>query len=653
MDATAADRPKRLKQLLILFGLLALALTLRVWGLEWGVPNAERLYPYHPDEPVMLGAITRVNPLWGDFTPGFYNYGSFTINLTKLVYDLLSPSFGWGAVPQPKPLTEWVADFGHLLTMGRWLTVLFGAGTVLLTFSLGKRLYGEKTGAWGAVFLAAAPAAVIFSHYLTVDVPATFFTTLALLAAAAALDSEPKRAAGWILAGAAAAGIATGIKYNSFPAFFSLAVPLWAMFRAEGNGRRIAVSTMVGAVVVMLAAFFVATPGALLEPDKFREHVLYEMERNRVGQGLDFRATPPAALYHLGLSLPIAMEWPLYILAAVGLGISVKRRSAGDVLLWLFLIPSFLLLAPAERKFVRYVTPLLPPLCLLAAAAFQGSPNQDSSERRRKSARDTQENASLTASQPTGVGAPAVVPQGNASPTASRLTGLGAPAVVPQGNASLTASRPTGVGAPARAVGLALSLAALVAALASSVALVGVMAADDSRDRTAAWLRSNATSADIVALASDSWYYTPPIAPSAGNVKAMLQFGIIPAWETADTRPPLTDLGPYRVLAPRSLPPEEGALPISRLEEFKPLYVVISDFEWEDPERVRRAEPEFKSKLLDLLEEMERKGYRVVHEERPRPSLFGFTWWSKGIPPHDWRYFMPSVRVYERAISAS
>ena len=64
-----------------------------------------------------------------------------------------------------------------MLLLGRWLTVLVGVGTVLLTFALGKRLYGEKTGAWAAAFLAAAPAAVIFSHYLTVDVPATFFTT--------------------------------------------------------------------------------------------------------------------------------------------------------------------------------------------------------------------------------------------------------------------------------------------------------------------------------------------------------------------------------------------------------------------------------------------------------------------------------------------
>jgi hypothetical protein len=193
---------------------------------------------------------------------------------------------------------------------------------------------------------------------------------------------------------------------------------------------------------------------------------------------------------------------------------------------------------------------------------------------------------------------------------------------------------------------------ALLAALASSLAHDRVMAAPDSRDRTAAWLRQNTTQADIVALASDSWNYTPPIVPSAGNVKSMIQFGVVPAWETSTTdfsRPHLTDIGPYHVLAPRSLPPEEGALPESRLNLFKPRYVVISDFEWEDPERVRRAEPGFKSKLLDLLEEMERQGYRVVHEERPRPSLFGFTWWSKGTPPHDWRYFMPAVRVYENA----
>jgi hypothetical protein len=605
LDLETPAPPHRLKQLLLVLGLLGLALILRAWGLHWGVPNAGRLYPYHPDEPVMLGAICRVSPLWGDFTPAFYNYGSFTINLTKLVYELLSPSLGWGAVPPPKPLNQWVDDFAHLLVLGRWLTVLFGVGSVLLTYILGKRLYGERAAVWSAAFLAVAPAAVIFSHYLTVDIPAVFFTTLALLAAAIALESEPPGAVRWILVGAAAAGIATGIKYNSFPAFFSLAVPLWSLARSGDRGRKTALPATLGAVAVMLVAFVMATPGVLLEPDKFREHVLYELERNRIGQGLDFRATPPAALYHLGISLPIALEWPLYLLSLVGLVVSVRRRSEADLMLWLFLIPSFLLLAPAERKFIRYVTPLLPPLCLLAATAFR-----ERGERRPKAGK-TSEN----------------------SPDDSRVG-----ATMGQPSASLYSA-------------LAFCTAAFLAALASSAAHDGVLAAPDSRDRTAAWLRENSGPADIVALASDSWSYTPPIAPSAGNVKAMLQFGVVPAWEaatTATSRPDLTDLGAFKVLAPKSLPPEEGALPIERLRKYRPRYVVISDFEWEDPERVRRAEPGFKSKLLDLLEELHRSGYRVVHQERPRPSLFGFTWWRNGIPPHDWRYPMPAIRVYER-----
>jgi len=562
--------------------LLALALVLRAWGISWGVPDGERYYPYHPDESVLLNAVCQVNPLWLDFTPQFYNYGSFYILLTRLVYDLGGPMLGWGSVPRfDLPFEKWVVDFGHLLLTARWVSVVMGVATVAAVFALGRRLFGTRTGLLAAVFLAVAPLPVLLGHYMAVDVPSTFLVTLALCLGANAMDLEDgRKAVRWILAGAFIGGLAVGTKYNTFPALLPLAVPVWQLWRRAGSGRGLALVSITGSAFVSLAAFFLSTPGALLESAHFLKDVLYELERNREGQGLIFKATPPAVVYHLTSTLPIGLEWPLYLLALVGIGWSVKRRRPEDVYLWLFLVPAFLLLVPSERKFLRYVTPLIPILILFAARVID-----------------------------------------------------------------------EGIGTPRRRIWVGAAAAGAAFALASSVAHLGVLAAPDARDQAAAYLRQHVRPDETVALASDSAFYTPPVHPTAGAVKVAQMYGGPPIWDLpvamGHAREDVTRLPQFKVLAPRSLPSPAGALTVEQLEAMRPEWLVISDYEYEDPERIHRADPSFTHGTL-VLQDALAGDYRLDREIRPRPSLVGLTWWSRGIPPHDWRYYMPTVRIYRR-----
>ena len=563
------------------------ALLLRSWGLGWGLPNVERYYPYHPDESVLLDAVCKVNPLWGDFTPSFYNYGSLYINLTRLVFDLVAPIQGWGTVPRfGTPFADWVGDFAHLLLVGRWVAIVLGVGTVYAVLSLGTRLFSRRAGWLAAVFLAVAPMPVLLGHYMAVDVPTAFFITLALATGAGALEpAPPRRAAGLIILSAFLTGLATGTKYNSFPALFPLLVPLWQLWGQGGSPRRFAILAAMGAVLAAPLAFLLATPGVLLQTRRFLQDVAYELMRNREGQGLVFKATPPAFLYHLSISLPIGLEWPLYLLALAGAGWSLARRRAQHVYLWLFVLPFFLLLVPAQRKYVRYVAPMVPVLVVLAA----GVVDEGLAGRRRRYW--------------------------------------------------------------AVAAGIAGG-----AALASTIAHLGVLAAPDARDQAVQYLREQVQPSDTVALASDAWTYTPPIDPTAGAVKVAQLYGGPPVWDAAlltdQIRPDVTQLPQFKVLAPRSvLTPvhnvPEGALTLAKLEKYRPEWVIITDYEYEDPERIKRSDPSYQDGRLDLLAALPQH-YRLDREFRPRPSLAGFTWWRQGIPPHDWRYYMPTVRLYRR-----
>jgi 4-amino-4-deoxy-L-arabinose transferase-like glycosyltransferase len=463
------------------------------------------------------------------------------------------------------------------------VTVALGTATVPLTFALGRRLFGERVCWIAAFFTAVAPGLVVFGHYMTVDVPSAFFSTLALLAAAAALEkarSEQVRPAMiWIAAAGVAAGLAAGTKYNAGLALMPVIVPAWALWKSDRRGNAVAGLVLSG--VAAGAGFLLSTPGVLLETPRFIHDFGVELSRNASGQGMIFQGTMPGALYHLWVTLPISLEWPLYLLSLAGVVVSLRRRRPEDALLWLFILPAFLALAGAERKFVRYVVPLISPLCVLAARA---------------------------------------VDEG-------LQTRLSAVWKAPGGLAAL-------------------------GAVAATIAYLGVISRTDPRDRAADYLRSHAAAADVVALASDPWpLWTPPVDPTAA-CKQGQYLGGPPVWEVnkpRDAAPtPFQLPSGFRVLSPR---PNTGALAVPLLNQYRPRYVVMADYEWEDPERLRRADPNFQSGVLDLKAAL--SDYHVAADFRPRPSLLGFTWWSRGIPPHDWRYYMPELRIYERNADAA
>lgn len=361
-----SNQEKRGKNIFPLFAVFALALAVRLIGLRWGLPNADRWYSYHPDESSrqIVGAV--FNLLQGDFNPHFFNYPSLTVYATWAMYWVLTLC-GFGHSVELGTGYPW-GTVHDVILAGRVFSVLCGALTAPLVFLIGRRL---QLGPWAllaAVLMALAPGHVQQSHFATVDVPATFFIALCVY-----LSLRAKEAKGLLLAGFIA-GLAAGTKYNAGLVLLAPLVALWWLQENEQLGvpgaRRLGLS--VGLLLASLLGFAISTPYALLAPGEFwgdpskQSGFAYELFFHpKEGSGDIFKGTGNGWIYHLTFNLPFVLTWPVIIASLAGLFFTARERRWWPLLAFSALF--FVSLGLSQVRFMRYLLPLVPVLALLAA----------------------------------------------------------------------------------------------------------------------------------------------------------------------------------------------------------------------------------------------------------------------------------------------
>ncbi|HLO97710.1 MAG TPA: hypothetical protein VK171_03855, partial [Fimbriimonas sp.] len=155
------------------------ALVVRLIGVQWGLPTAERLFTLHPDEQDNLLFARQINPVQFDFLPGFYNYGTLYLTLLRIVSDIVITYSGGldssGFIPP--------AMAGSIHLGGRIMNCFFGAGIAALTAAIvGRSLPGKQLWVAGGI-VAVAPALVVHSRFQTVDMLACLLITAVLYCA--------------------------------------------------------------------------------------------------------------------------------------------------------------------------------------------------------------------------------------------------------------------------------------------------------------------------------------------------------------------------------------------------------------------------------------------------------------------------------------
>src|SRR5215831_4077018 len=113
------------------------------------------------------------------------------------------------------PLLAWIiAAAGHVCGSDEWCVrapaPLFHAGTSLIAYAIGRRLYDERTGFWAALLTALGTGVVFSSRIISTDVPLLFFWAVALLAYLNLLAAPDRR---WAVVLGVAIGLGLLAKY--------------------------------------------------------------------------------------------------------------------------------------------------------------------------------------------------------------------------------------------------------------------------------------------------------------------------------------------------------------------------------------------------------------------------------------------------------
>jgi hypothetical protein len=323
---------------------MALALVLRLWGLHQGLP-----YAYNADENAHF--LPHAIGMFGHgLDPGYYvNPPAYTY----VLHVLLALRYGGRLAVGD----AFATDPGTLWTMARATSAVLGTIAVGFLYLAGRRLAGPAAGLLAAALLAVAFLPVFYSHLALNDVPTLAPLCLALWGAAGVLRSG--RSIDYAIAGVGL-GLAAATKYTG-------GIVLLALLAAAVPQGRPAVRGLVLAGSLALSAFLVANPYAILDHHGFLEGLSHQSDASADAAGKLGLTQDNGWLYYLW-SFGWGLGWAPLVAAGLALPVlAFMRRWA----LLAFLAPAPVLfvafMGSQERFFGRWLMPVLPFVCLLAA----------------------------------------------------------------------------------------------------------------------------------------------------------------------------------------------------------------------------------------------------------------------------------------------
>jgi 4-amino-4-deoxy-L-arabinose transferase-like glycosyltransferase len=335
--APAAPALSRGVALGVLAVILLVALALRLWNLDHGLPFA---YNADEDEHFVPHAVDMFR---GSLDPGYYENPPALTYLLYAVY----------AVTGVREVSQ------EAFETARVAVALVGTLVVGLAYWAGTRFYERRVGLVAAALMAVAFLPVFYSKQALNDVVTLAPISVALVGALLAF--ERGRWPYWALAGGAV-GVATATKYTAGAMLLCVLVAAALRVQRDRAELRRALAGVAVAGVAFAALFLLVNPYSLIELDETRRQI--EGQSSQADSGKLGQDDVRGWIYYVG-TLGWGFGW-LPLAAAVGGALVALRRDwRRAALLIAFPLFLYLFLGAQGRFFGRWLLPAYPMLCVL------------------------------------------------------------------------------------------------------------------------------------------------------------------------------------------------------------------------------------------------------------------------------------------------
>ncbi len=292
------------------------------------------------------------------------------LGMGKYIYSLGQSGLWESIRPPGLPLVIgalWKLQFPYIM-FSEILAVLFGAGSVVLSYLIANKIFNRKVAVLAAALLATAPWFYLYSSYILTEIPSAFFALMAIYAFVS------RR---YYLSGAASAS-AMLFKFPGGIVLAAIAAALIAsvMIKKQLSQKplRLALAKVTASFSVVALPFFVFN---------------YFFYRPFTGNALDafFRPVILGAWHQSNPSKEVAgllSNYSFYfveafkqhfalVFALAAVFLFWKKRwfaDSGKLLLAVFLLAFLAYFTYIPNKDGRYMLAFLPVICIFAAAAF-------------------------------------------------------------------------------------------------------------------------------------------------------------------------------------------------------------------------------------------------------------------------------------------
>lgn len=285
--------------------------------------------------------------------------------------DWVTPMFNGEAFFDKPPLFNWLTAisfliFGFTEFAARLPAALSGLGCVLLTWQLGKKIYGDLAGFLSGLVLVTSLGFIIMSRVVQYDIPFTFFTTLSLFCfASGVIDARFRRR--YFLIFYAAVGLAILTKGLLGLILPGIVIGLYLLLT-----RRIGLLREMQILPGILIMFAIVTPWFVLMERANKGYLEYFIITQHFGnfiggEGMITARHVEPFYYYIHVLIGGLLLWSAVLPQAVFRAWRFDRDQALGLSLFLIIwvVGIFVFFSAATSKLSTYLLPLFPAVALL------------------------------------------------------------------------------------------------------------------------------------------------------------------------------------------------------------------------------------------------------------------------------------------------